>query len=84
MTRFHATAEGNIPFTKEEEEQWDKQEAEFLNDENLKKLTEYKQLRAREYPDYREYLDAIVKNNQEQLQAYIDACLAIKAKYPKP
>ena len=26
MTRFHATAEGNIPFTPEEELEWDAQE----------------------------------------------------------
>jgi len=44
---------------------------------------EYKKLRAKEYPDFREYLDGIVKGDQEQVQAYIDACLAVKAKYPK-
>lgn len=40
--------------------------------------------RAREYPDPKEYLDGIVKGDQNQVQAYIDACLAVKAKYPKP
>lgn len=44
----------------------------------------YAQLRAREYPDFRDYLDGIVKGDQAQVQAYIDACLAIKEKYPKP
>lgn len=39
--------------------------------------------RANAYPDFREYLDGIVKNDQAQIQAYIDACLAVKAKYPK-
>ena len=28
MTRFHATAEGNIPFTAEEEAEWDAREAQ--------------------------------------------------------
>lgn len=37
-----------------------------------------------EYPDFRMYLDGVVKNDQEQIQAYIDACNAVKAKYPKP
>lgn len=46
--------------------------------------TEYQRLRAKEYPDFREYLDGIVKGDQDQVQAYIDACLAVKAKYPKP
>lgn len=46
--------------------------------------TEYQKLRAAEYPDFREYLDGIVKGDSEQVQAYIDKCLAVKAKYPKP
>ena len=46
--------------------------------------TEYKRLRAKEYPDVKEYLDGLVKGDTEQMQAYIDACLAVKAKYPKP
>ena len=29
-------------------------------------------------------IDGIVKGDTEQVQAYIDACLAVKAKYPKP
>ena len=29
-------------------------------------------------------LDAIVKGDDAQKQKYIDDCLAIKAKYPKP
>lgn len=45
---------------------------------------EYHRSRAKEYPDFREYLDGIVKGDQDQVQAYIDACLAVKAKYPKP
>jgi hypothetical protein len=46
--------------------------------------TEYQRLRAKEYPDFKEYLDGVVKGNQEQIQAYIDACIAVKEKYPKP
>jgi hypothetical protein len=46
--------------------------------------TEYQRLRAKEYPDFKEYLDGIVKGDQDQIQAYIDACLAVKTKYPKP
>jgi hypothetical protein len=43
----------------------------------------YKYARAKEYPDFREYLDGIVKGDQAQIQAYIDACNAVKNKYPK-
>lgn len=43
----------------------------------------YKGKRAAEYPPIFDYVDGIVKGNQSQVQAYVDACLAIKAKYPK-
>jgi hypothetical protein len=46
--------------------------------------TEYQRRRAPEYPDPTLYLDAVVKGDETQTQAYIDACLAVKAKYPKP
>jgi hypothetical protein len=45
---------------------------------------EYQRQRAAEYPPITDYLDGVVKNDQAQIQAYIDACLAVKAKYPKP
>jgi hypothetical protein len=43
----------------------------------------YKSLRAKEYPPITDYLDGIVKGDNAQVQSYIDACLAVKAKYPK-
>lgn len=45
---------------------------------------QYQRLRAAEYPDFREYLDGMVKGDQEQIDQYIAACLAVKQKYPKP
>jgi len=48
------------------------------------KIYEVQMQRAREYPPMTNYLDGIVKGNDAQVQAYIDACLAVKAKYPKP
>lgn len=44
----------------------------------------YDQLRAAEYPPMTDYLDGVVKGDQAQIDAYIQACLAVKAKYPKP
>lgn len=44
----------------------------------------YADLRAAEYPPMADYLDGIVKNDQEQIAKYIADCLAVKAKYPKP
>jgi hypothetical protein len=44
---------------------------------------EYQRNRAAEYPSITDYIDGVVKGDQAQVQAYIDACLAVKAKYPK-
>jgi hypothetical protein len=44
---------------------------------------EYKRNRSKEYPDFKEYLDGIVKGDNVQIQKYINDCLAVKAKYPK-
>lgn len=46
--------------------------------------TEYKILRAREYPPITDYIDGVVKGDQQQIENYIARCLEIKAKYPKP
>lgn len=40
-------------------------------------------LRKEAYPPMADYLDAKVKGDEEQEQAYLEACLAVKAKYPK-
>lgn len=45
--------------------------------------TEYQLKRVNEYPDFKEYLDGIVKGDQAQIDAYIAACQAVKDKYPK-
>jgi hypothetical protein len=47
------------------------------------KSLEYQRQRAKEYPDFKEYLDGIVKGDQAQIDKYIADCLAIKTKYPK-
>lgn len=81
MARFHATANGPVPFTAEEEAARDAEEAAVAAEQAA---NGYKRQRAAEYPDFKDYLDGIVKGDQAQVQAYIDACLAVKAKYPKP
>lgn len=50
--------------------EWDKQE--------------YQRKRAAEYPPMVDYLDGIVKGDTAQIEAYINACIAVKQKYPKP
>ena len=49
----------------------------------VERLNEIKAKRANEYPDFKEYLDGIVKGDQEQIDKYIADCLAVKDKYPK-
>lgn len=45
---------------------------------------DYSRKRATEYPPITDYIDGVVKGDQEQIDAYIAACLAVKEKYPKP
>lgn len=84
MGRFHATPNGDVPFTAEEEAEWAAREAAWAAERAAFAATEYQRQRAAEYPPMADYLDGIVKGDQAQVQAYIDACLAVKAKYPKP
>jgi hypothetical protein len=44
----------------------------------------YHEKRRDEYPPIADYIDGLVKNDQIQIDAYFAACLAVKAKYPKP
>jgi hypothetical protein len=46
------------------------------------KLT-YSDLRALQYPPKEDYLDAIVKNDTEQLNNYVQKCLEVKTRWPK-
>lgn len=45
MTRFHATPEGNVPFTAEEEAEWDAQEAAYAAAAGDRKAAEVRQER---------------------------------------
>jgi hypothetical protein len=40
--------------------------------------------RIREYPPITDFADAWVKQDEDALEEYRQACLAVKAKYPKP
>ena len=51
--------------------------------ESLVAANAYKEQRASEYPPITDYIDGVVKGDQAQIDAYIAACQAVKAKYPK-
>jgi hypothetical protein len=55
----------------------------YLDLGQVKYVQSYADKRRNEYPPVEEYLDGLVKNDQAQMQSYIDKCLAVKAKYPK-
>jgi hypothetical protein len=57
---------------------------QFVKPEPVVDPLAYQAQRAAEYPPMTDYIDGIVKGDQAQMQTYIDACLAVKAKYPKP
>jgi hypothetical protein len=44
----------------------------------------YATKRKAEYPPITDYIDGVVKGDQSQIDAYVAACQAVKAKYPKP
>jgi hypothetical protein len=44
---------------------------------------DYAEKRRAEYPPITDYLDAVVKGDPAGIAAYIAACQAVKAKYPK-
>jgi len=58
-------------------------EAEAVRLQDEYKSTAYQRLRSVEYPPIEDYIDGIVKGDNDQVQAYISVCLAVKAKYPK-
>jgi hypothetical protein len=57
--------------------------AEVARLQAVYEANEYQRKRAAEYPPITDYIDGVVKGDQAQIDAYIAACLAVKAKYPK-
>lgn len=58
--------------------------AKDVANQRAKAIVVCQRQRAAEYPSITDYVDGIVKGDTAQVQTYIDACLAVKAKYPKP
>jgi hypothetical protein len=72
--------EWNLDITQPTEAQLNALEAQA---NEIERLNLVKANRANEYPDFKEYLDGIVKGDNAQIQKYINDCLAVKVKYPK-
>jgi len=77
MPRFHATAEGPVPFTPEEEAQRDAEEAAWAAEQAR---TAYIRNRVAEYPSIPDQLDLLYHGGMDAWKAAIKA---VKDKYPK-
>lgn len=55
-----------------------------LKKQGIKPLYPYVVQRAKAYPSLEDFADAWVKDDKVALEQYRRACLAVKAKYPKP
>ena len=44
----------------------------------------YADKRKNEYPPIEDYIDGVVKGDQTQIDEYVQKCLDVKLKYPKP
>jgi hypothetical protein len=81
MGRFHTTEDGDIPFTAEEEAQWDAMAIEQVAKDIEFARTKYQRDRAAEYPSFADQFDAIFHGGIDAWKAQIQT---IKDKYPKP
>ena len=83
MPNYRATAEGNVPFTAEEEVEWAaEQSANALKNVELAK-TQYQRDRAAAYPPIGDQLDALWKGGDAAAEMLAQV-QAVKAAYPKP
>jgi hypothetical protein len=82
MARFHATSEGNVPFTAEEEAEFDAMEAAYAAEQAALARTKYQRDRAAEYPSIGDQLDALWKGG-DAATAMLAQVQAVKNKYPK-
>jgi hypothetical protein len=74
---------GLTEITKAQAEQIGKQNYEKLREAEIASM-DYVRQRVTAYPELGQFVDAWVKGDEAALEEYRQACLAVKAKYPKP
>lgn len=74
---------GLVEITKLEAEILGRQNFEIAKEAQIAQL-DYVRQRVTAYPELGQFVDAWVKNDTAALEEYRQACLAVKAKYPKP
>lgn len=83
MPNYHTTSEGNIPFTAEEEAEWEAMQTAFAAERTALEATKYQRDRAAEYPPIGDQLDALWKGG-DAATVMLAQVQAVKAKHPKP
>lgn len=76
-----------IPSLAEVQVEIDRIAAEEPTEAEVLAATEYQRLRAPEYPPLTDLADAVYwqqQGDESKMAAYVAACEAVKAKYPKP
>jgi hypothetical protein len=81
VDEMNTVIEGTLP---EGHPTWD--EIKAVSDQIYAEQEYYSYVRPRqkEYPPVGNYIDAMIKGDQAAMDAHKEACLAVKAKYPKP
>jgi hypothetical protein len=82
MARYHTTAEGNIPFTAEEEAEWDAQEAAHAAGAKDRFNAEAKQNREAAYKAEADSLFFKSQRGEITAQVWQDKVAEIKARFP--
>jgi|APGre2960657404_1045060.scaffolds.fasta_scaffold157840_2 hypothetical protein len=87
-----STAIAPLPFRKQMYSSWHSDEMTWkyheMGETNpniayMNELLDYATIRVIEYPPKEDYLDAVVKNDEQQMSMYIQSCQNVKAKWPK-
>ena len=88
MMENMSDAEAFIASAKESQHYGDESQCQFevidLSQDAAFLLEQCHKARKAEYPPIEDYLDAVVKGDEQQKADYVAKCLAIKAKFPKP
>ena len=77
---YYLESENKGQFIVDKTTEWNLPEGDLIKILNL----QYKEKRKEEYPPIEDYIDGVVKGDQNQIDKYIQKCIEVKSKYPKP
>jgi precorrin-2 methylase len=82
MARFHTTENGNIPFTPEEEAQWEAEQAEWLAGAVARKNAELERNRQAAYIAEADPLFFKAQRSEATMEEWQSKVAEIKARFP--